>query len=94
MFIPQGFTPNGDGYNDYFVIKGLSDFPDNELTIFNRWGEIVYQAEDYKNNWDGKATRSTLLSGGSDYLPNDTYYYVFVTKANNKSFSGYIYLTK
>ena len=94
MFIPQGFTPNGDGYNDYFIIKGLSDFPDNELTIFNRWGEVVYQAEDYKNNWDGKATRSTLLSGNSEYLPNDTYYYVFITKANNKSFSGYIYLTK
>lgn len=94
MFIPQGFTPNGDGYNDYFVIKGLIDFPDNELTIFNRWGEVVYQAEDYKNNWDGKATRSTLLSGSSEYLPNDTYYFVFVTKANNKSFSGYIYLTK
>lgn len=94
LFIPAGFTPNGDGYNDYFVIKGISDFPENELSIYNRWGEKVFEASDYKNNWDGKSTISNFLGAKGSYLPNDTYYYVFITKPNNKAYSGYIYLTK
>ncbi|OYU95266.1 MAG: hypothetical protein CFE21_13265 [Bacteroidetes bacterium B1(2017)] len=94
LVVSSGFTPNGDGHNDFFYIKGLSDFPDNELTIFNRWGETVYHAVNYQNNWDGKPNKNTLLSGNDGIVPNDTYFYILVTKANNKTSTGYVYITK
>jgi len=53
FFIPSVFTPNGDGKNDKFTILGLNRFPGSELIIYNRWGNVVYQSKDYKNDWDG-----------------------------------------
>ncbi len=94
LFFPEGFSPNGDGKNDFFMIKGILDFPENELSIYNRWGELVYHTFNYNNTWDGKASVNSLMSGNNGYLPNDTYYYVFTSKSNNKSFSGYIYLIR
>jgi gliding motility-associated-like protein len=94
LFFPEGFSPNGDGKNDFFTIKGILDFPENELTIYNRWGELVFQTFNYNNDWDGKASVRSLMSGNNGYLPNDTYYYVFTSKSNNKSYSGYIYLIR
>ncbi|HEY5508140.1 MAG TPA: gliding motility-associated C-terminal domain-containing protein, partial [Paludibacter sp.] len=66
LIIPEGFTPNIDGYNDNFVIVH-SDLVKLKLSIFNRWGSQVYSSTDYKNNWDGKG------SGGND-LPTGTYF--------------------
>ena len=53
FYIPNAFTPNGDGMNDTFGIKGegLEDF---KLVIFNRWGEEIFQSENPKDQWDGK----------------------------------------
>ena len=71
--IPSGITPNGDGLNDVFIIDLLvtnpDEFPDNELVIFNRWGDIVYQASPYLNDWTG-------TNQGGEALPQGTYYYV------------------
>lgn len=68
----NGFTPNGDGINDYFEIFGLMQRPilNNELKVFDAVGRVVYSAKDYKNNWDG-----TDLSGNP--LPTGAYYYQF-----------------
>ncbi len=94
LMVPRGFSPNGDGKNDLFYVRGLEGFPENELTIFNRWGEIVFSKVDYANDWDGRITKSTMLSGNNGLLPNDTYYYILVTRANNKTYTGYLYLTR
>lgn len=51
--IPNAFTPNGDGVNDYFVIPGSERFDRMELSIFNRWGNEVYRSNNYDNNWAG-----------------------------------------
>ena len=73
IFVPNGITPNNDGANDVLIIDQLlnnpDDFPDNELMIFNRWGDILFQAKPYNNDWDGKNI------SGKD-LPEGTYYYV------------------
>jgi len=69
-FIPTIFTPNGDGTNDLLIIPCLETerFPDNRLVIFNEWGDAVYEAKPYYNDWDG--TRD-----GKD-LPVATYFYI------------------
>jgi gliding motility-associated-like protein len=52
--IPNVFTPNGDGANDLFVIKGLESYKHSKILIFNRWGNLVYRNDEYKNDWTGE----------------------------------------
>ena len=53
--IPNIFTPNGDGKNDVFEIKGLEAYTGSQLFIYNRWGNEVYKSDNYLNNWDGSS---------------------------------------
>jgi gliding motility-associated-like protein len=53
MNIPNVFTPNGDGTNEKWEIPDLEKYITNEVVVFNRWGKKVFEATDYKNNWDG-----------------------------------------
>ena len=111
--IPNVFTPNGDGTNDYFIIslesgsdspsgnkgaKGARDqhyeyedyeplnryYESTELTIFNRWGRIVYHSKDYQNDWDG------------DNLPDGTYFYVLKCHGlkNDATYNGSVMIVK
>ncbi|MBT8230542.1 MAG: gliding motility-associated C-terminal domain-containing protein, partial [Bacteroidia bacterium] len=64
-------TPNGDGKNDELVFRGLEAFPENKLTIFNRWGGVIYEKVGYQR--DGQ--RWSGLRDGIE-LPADTYYYI------------------
>ncbi|MBU8891446.1 MAG: gliding motility-associated C-terminal domain-containing protein [Bacteroidales bacterium] len=75
IFTPSGFTPNGDGLNDYLKFNGLENAAEYELIIYNRWGTEVYRRKDNSNNveWDGKNNK------GKD-LPEDTYYYLLMVK--------------
>jgi uncharacterized repeat protein (TIGR01451 family)/gliding motility-associated-like protein len=75
LFIPQGFSPNGDGINDKFVIQGVKDDEKVELVIFNRWGGVVYASEDYKNDWAGAANQGVKVVGDGQGLPDGTYFY-------------------
>ena len=74
VFIPEGFSPNGDGFNDRFVILGLENFPENELMIFNRQGVEIIHRLNYGNDWDGRPESGSILGG---VLPEGTYYYIF-----------------
>ena len=71
--LPNGITPNGDGINDAFIIPHLEfrpeQYPDRELIIFNRWGDVVYSAKPYNNDWKGQ-------NQSGQQLPYSTYYYV------------------
>jgi gliding motility-associated-like protein len=66
--IPNALTANGDGSNDVFYIYNIWLYPNNKLTIYNRWGTLVYETDGYINDWDG--TRK------GEKLPVATYYYV------------------
>ena len=92
FFIPEIFSPNNDGKNDVFEIKGIYQFPNNKLTIFNRWGNVVYQKEKYNNEWDGKPNVNT--GTGSDLLPQGTYYVLFDfgDDGKNETYKGYVQL--
>ncbi len=89
--IPQVFTPNGDGHNDVFEIKGLDSYPNNSLQIFNRWGNEVFKAKPYKNDWDGSPNAAGKT--GSGKLPTGTYFYILDLGDDAKTvFKEYIQL--
>jgi gliding motility-associated-like protein/uncharacterized repeat protein (TIGR01451 family) len=90
--IPEGFSPNDDGINDLFVIRGIEYFTNNTFEIFNRWGNQVYTTTNYQNTWDGKCTVGLHL-GGND-LPVGTYFYVLDLNDGTPFFKGTIYLNK
>ncbi|HYF67294.1 MAG TPA: Ig-like domain-containing protein, partial [Ohtaekwangia sp.] len=71
VFIPEGFSPNGDGVNDHFVI-GYTGDKKIHLEIYNRWGNLVYKNENYQNDWNGDSMYGLVV--GSD-VPDGTYFY-------------------
>ncbi len=76
VVIPTGFTPNGDGWNDTWVIDFIDLFPECEVEIYNRWGEMLFRSVGYQRPWEGK------YNGG--FVPVGTYYYVI--KLNDPRF--------
>ncbi len=95
LIIPEGFSPNGDGINDIFEIKGISAYPNNTVTMFNRWGNLVYKAAGYDNgsvSWD--ATNQGELSTGSGPLPEGTYFYVIDLGDGSPIRSGYVFVNR
>lgn len=84
IFIPNTITPNGDGRNDKFVIPGIGRFPGSALTVYNRWGNLVYQSKDYQNQWDGNG------------LNEGTYFYILQLKTPQgmREFKGWIELLR
>ena len=97
-FIPDVFTPNGDGYNDTFVIPALANYPNFKLTIYNRYGNIVYK---YANKgrvnpiwWDGHSTGRMTINKNK-IVPVGTYFYIIdFNDDTKKPLQGWIYLNK
>ncbi len=97
-FVPEVFTPNNDGVNDVLKIKGLVNYPNASITVFNQWGQIVFKSNGpYQNNWGG------VNSEGSNYaanvvLPEGIYFYVLdhnqtdSTKYNRPQTKGNFYI--
>jgi gliding motility-associated-like protein/uncharacterized repeat protein (TIGR01451 family) len=92
FFIPEGFSPDGDGINDLFIVRGIFFFPDNSIVIYNRWGNKVYEANPYKNTWDGRSIRGMRVGG--DELPTGTYFYLLDLHDGTAIFKGTIYLNR
>ena len=86
----QIFTPNGDGQNDTYYVKNIEFYQGSRITIFNRWGNKVYQKSGYLNDWDGY---SNVNKVGSKPLPVGTYYYV-IDYGINRHKTGYLYLER
>lgn len=63
IWIPDAFTPNGDGINDSWELRGIENYPEAEITIFNRWGEIIFFSRQYKQPFDGKFQNTPLPTG-------------------------------
>ena len=84
-YVPAGFSPNGDGTNDKFVVQN-ADGKQVSLEMYNRWGNRVYKSEDYKNDWGGEVTEGFFL--GRD-IPDGTYYYIIIIDKKDK-YTGFI----
>lgn len=77
-------TPNGDGSNDVWIVPGIESFPENEMQIFNRWGNVVYQVKPYTNTWSG-------TNNQGNPLPVGPYYYIIrLNNAEGTVYSGAI----
>ena len=89
-FIPEAFSPNGDGMNDFFLIPEIKNLENIELTVFNSWGDTVFQIDNYENNWDGYA--NTGIYKGKKVNPGTYYYMIKLEGAKNK-LTGFVYIT-
>lgn len=85
----NGFTPNGDNQNDFWFIDGISIDKKNEVSIFNRWGDKVWDTVGYdntNNKWDGRSNK------GGKPLPDGTYFYI--VRFKGEIHKGYVELTR
>ena len=90
--IPQLVTPNGDGHNDTWVIPGIDHYPNAVVELYNRWGNLVFKASPYNNDWNGVS--KGVLNAGKGELPAGTYFYVIRLNPSDKyAMTGYIELT-
>ncbi|WP_191408302.1 T9SS type B sorting domain-containing protein, partial [Flavobacterium bizetiae] len=106
VVVHNAFSPNGDGINDVFKIDNIDDitcYPENNVEIYNRWGILVFETDNYNNTtnaFDGISRGRTTVKQ-SDGLPTGTYFYIINYKSldgnnvlqNNKK-DGYLYLSK
>ncbi len=88
-------SPDNDGFNDTFHIDGLKDiFLNHKISIYNRWGKLVWTGNNNSNEWDGFANNGLLID--EKQVPSGTYYYVI--ELNDPDYTepltGYLYLTK
>ena len=94
LIIPDGFSPNGDGTNDTFDIDNLDIlYPNFEIEIFNRYGNVVYKGNASTPRFDGTSNQSRTLVDGD--LPVGVYYYIFnYNDGINKPKQGSLYLSR
>jgi gliding motility-associated-like protein len=92
VVISKAVTTYADGKNDFFTITGVEDCGFTiELQIFNRWGAMIYESNNYQNDWNGSSSKASI--GSSNYVPTGTYYYVVNLKNSGlKPFAGPIYV--
>ena len=87
VLLPNAFSPNEDGFNDEFLVKGLEDYPDNEFVVYNRWGSKVYEKNSYRSNWKG-------TNNNGENLPDGTYFIILKVRQLNKIFKTYVDLRR
>ena len=92
LSIPGGFSPNGDGTNEIFIIEGLDAYPENSLTIFNRWGDIIFTASPYNNDWSGQAEGARTITGTE--VVTGTYFYILKLDDNTDPINGSVEIKK
>ncbi|MFH2142046.1 MAG: gliding motility-associated C-terminal domain-containing protein, partial [Bacteroidota bacterium] len=82
--IPTGFSPNNDGFNDFFEIPGIENYQ-SKVSVFDRWGRLIFEMEQYDNTWDGKGQNDKPL-------PDDTYFYII--EIADKTYNGYVMINR
>jgi gliding motility-associated-like protein len=87
VVVHNGFTPNGDGINDQWVIDNIQNYPNSEVKVFDKWGNMVFTQTGYNNTWT------------ADGLPSGTYYYMVKLNGTGPAdkkdlMTGYIYVKR
>jgi gliding motility-associated-like protein len=90
----QVISPNNDNINDYWSIGGLERYPDNKVTVFSRWGDVVYKASGYDNVnvvWRGELYNGQKLT--NNYAPDGTYFYI-IELGDGSKLTGFVVLKR
>lgn len=88
IIIHNGVSANGDGHNDVLIIEHIQDYPDTQVSIYNRWGGRVWQKGGYDNSsvaWDGGDQNGAALPAGT---------YFYVVEINKKKMTGWVELMR
>jgi len=94
LTVSEGFSPNSDNSNDTWYILSIENFPNNHVKVFDRWGLLVYQKDNYENTaapWDG---RGNVGQQSGKLLEQGTYYYVLDVGNEIKVLSGFVMITR
>jgi gliding motility-associated-like protein len=95
FFEPQGISPNGDGKNDVLVFEGLLTKPiPNHISIFDRIGSLVYETDNYQNNWGGETSKGTSLFEKTGQVPDGTYYYILDFFEKRPTVKNFVYVLR
>jgi len=95
FFEPQGISPNGDGKNDALIFEGLLTKPiPNYLSIFDRIGNLVYETDNYQNNWAGETSKGTSLFEKTGSVPDGTYYYILDFYDKRPTVKNFVYVLR
>ncbi|MDX5321881.1 MAG: gliding motility-associated C-terminal domain-containing protein, partial [Bacteroidota bacterium] len=87
LVITKGLSPNMDGINDRWVVENIDLTNENEITILNRWGAVVWEMKNYDNSWEGQ-------NMNGEPLPEGTYFYVIRVPEENKVYKGFIVIQR
>ena len=84
LIIPNTFSPNGDDINDTWVILGIENYPNNQVEIYTRWGQKIFQSSSYSElkAWDGNS--------GSSTVSESVYYYIIDLRDGSEEIKGYL----
>jgi gliding motility-associated-like protein len=91
----NGISQNGDGQNDFFIIDCITNFPNNNVKIFNRTGILVYEVDGYNNgtqSFKGIGEKGLYMAGVN--LPSGTYFYIIDKRDGSKPLAGYLELDR
>ncbi len=87
IVIPNGFSPNGDGKNETWIVANINDYPNAHVRVYNRWGNIVYEDYGYLNDWNG-------TDDDGSPLPVATYYYVIELNYRDLEYAGSVTIVR
>ena len=95
--VKYGFSPDNDGINDFWKIEGIEIHTDNTVTIYNRWGDMVFQTQGYNNTtnvFKGIANKKTKM--GANVLPEGTYFFQFTINGphNFEKLQGFVVIKR
>ena len=93
LLVYEGFSPDNDGTNDVWRIRGIENYPNNHIRIFNRWGNLVFEIEGYNNQdraWSSFSTAG-LVTGD---VPDGTYFYLIDLRNGESPRSGYVIVNR
>lgn len=95
ILIPDGFSPNNDGINDFFVIRNLPElYPNYKIEIYNRYGNILYKGDRNTQNWDGTSSQGGVQFGGN-VVPTGVYFFILEFNDGERNpLQGRLYLSR
>ncbi|NEW83476.1 MAG: gliding motility-associated C-terminal domain-containing protein [Mariniphaga sp.] len=87
----EAFSPNGDGLNDFMQFRNLDYYPGSKLFVFSKIGNIVYQSNDYQNDWDGRILNRKLQN--QSMILRGTYYYLLKLGGADRIIKGFVLIS-